>query len=152
MQDGVQLKYGHIRGGKCAVPVTDAGSQVITAASGKFVYMTAGAATLATDGTTTLFGFLEAEAQTTASGGEVLNCIIDPSAVYRIPIDSGTFVIGMVGDTCDINISANVQGAQLDASVENTLIVIAGDLVNNNWVDVKIKQSVVGSAEGGVDD
>ena len=152
MQDGVQLKYGHIRGGKIAVSVTDAGSQVITAASGKFVYMTAGAATLSADAIGSIFGHLEAEAQTTASGGESFNCIIDPTAVYRIPVNAGTYVVGMIGDTCDISISNDVQGAQLNASDENTLLVVGGDAVNNNWVDVMIVQSTVGSAEGGVDD
>lgn len=148
MQNGAQLKYGWIHGGKLSVPVTDAGSQVITAASGKFVYMNAGAATLNTDATSTIFGFLEAEAQTTASSGEVFNCIIDLTAVFRIPILSGTYAIGMVGDYCDINITSNVQGAQLDASSEDTLIVVGGDADNNVWVDVKMNPAKWGTGLG----
>ena len=147
MQDGVQLKYGQIHGGKVSVPVTSL-SQTITAQSGKFVYMNAGVATLNTDGTTSIFGFLEAPAGTASTDALAYNCIIDLTAVFRIPVDSGTYVEAMKGDTCDINITSNVQGAQLDASVENTLTVVGGDLVNNNYVDVMMTPAQWGSGVG----
>ena len=57
----------------------------------------------------------------------------------------------MIGDTCDISISSNIQGAQLDASDENTLVVVGGDLANNNYVDVMISPNE-GITESGVDD
>ena len=147
MQDGVQLKYGQIRGGSLATKVTMAASQNIQDASGRFVYMNAGAATLCTDGTTSIFGSLESE-KDTVTAADVRNCIIDLTAVFRIPVDSGTYAIGMVGDSCDINITSNIQGAQLDASVENTLIVVGGDAVNNNWVDVMMSPLVWGTGIG----
>jgi len=145
--EGKQLKYGHIGGGKRSIQVPMAGSQALAAASGRFVYMNNGAATLNADGIGSIFGFIEAHAHT-PTAGDYLNCIIDLTAVYRIPINSGTFVVGMIGDQCDISISGGVQGAQLDASAENTLTVIGGDLVNNAWVDVMITPSEWGTGIG----
>lgn len=142
-----QLKYGQIYGGCVAVPVAMAASQVISAASGKFVYMNAGAATLNVDGSASIFGFLEAHAHTPATGA-YLNAVIDLSAVFRIPVNSGTYVIGMQGDYCDISVSSNIQGAQLDASTENTLIIVDGDLDNNYWVDVRMNPALWGTALG----
>ena len=101
------------------------------------------------DGIGTIFGHIEAEAQTTAA--EDFNCIIDLTAVFRIPVNSGTYVIGMVGDQCDISISSSVQGAQLNASDENTLTVVYGDATNNAWVDVMMTPSEWGTGAG-VDD
>ena len=147
MQDGVQLKYGWIRGGKVSTPVTQAGD-VVTAAGGKFVYMSAGTANICIDGTTTIFGFLEAEAGTLGTDALAYNCIIDLTAVFRIPVNSGTYAVGMIGDSCDISDSSNVQGAQLDASTEDLLIVVGGDADNNNWVDVMMNPSKWGTGLG----
>jgi hypothetical protein len=142
------LKYGHRHGGKMAVPVAIAASQTIVAASGKFVYMNDGAATLCADASQRIFGHLEAGAGS-PSTGDIFNCIIDLTAVYRIPVNSGTYAVDMIGDTCDISISAsNVQGAQLDASEENTLIVVGGDADNNAYVDVMISPGVWGTGAG----
>lgn len=141
------LKYGQIAGGHIAVPVAIAASQTITARSGKFVYMNAGAATLNVDGSTTVFGFLEAAAGS-PSTGDLFNCIIDLTAVFRIPVNAGTYVIGMVGDSCDISISSNVQGAQLNASTEDTLIIVGGDAVNNYYVDVMMNPAKWGTGLG----
>ncbi len=142
-----QLKYGWIYGGKVAVPVAMAATQVLSAQSGRFVYMNAGAATLNADGVGSIFGFLEAHAHTPATGA-LLNCIIDLTAVFRIPINSGTFVVGMIGDQCDISISSNIQGAQLDASAENTLTIIGGDAVDNKYVDVMMTPTEWGTGLG----
>lgn len=152
-----QMKYGYIAGGKTAVPVPMAASQTIIPQSGKFVYMNGGAATLCTDANAYIFGHLEAGIGDNASSrdttaGEYLNCIIDLSAVYRIPVNSGTYVVGMIGDKCDISISGNTQGAQLDASAENLLIVVGGDADDNNYVDVMVNPNALASQQGGVDD
>lgn len=120
-----ELKYGWRHGGKVSMPVPMAASQVISAQSGKFVFMNAGAATLNIDGSTTIFGHLEAHAHTPATGAE-LNCIMDLTAIFRIPVNSGTFVVGMLGDYCDISVSSSIQGAQLAASTEDTLIIVGG--------------------------
>jgi predicted RecA/RadA family phage recombinase len=129
------LKYGQISGGNLEAVVTMAAAQAIAAQSGRFVYMVAGAATLNVDGATTIFGFLEAHAHTPTVGDQ-LKAIIALDAVFRIPVNSGTYAVGMIGDTCDISVSGGIQGAQLDASTEDTLIVVGGDLDNNYYVDV----------------
>jgi len=147
MAIGEQLKYGWIRGGKLAVPVPMAAAQALANASGMFVYMNAGAATLNADAIGSIFGHLEAHAHT-PTVGDMLNCIIDITAVFRIPVNSGTYAVGMIGDQCDISISGTVQGVQLDASVENTLTVIAGDADNNNWVDVMMTPTEWGTTIG----
>ncbi|MBD3352827.1 MAG: hypothetical protein GF364_15175 [Candidatus Lokiarchaeota archaeon] len=108
-----------------------------------------GSAKLNVDGSGQIFGFLEAPGASTApDSGTVFNCIIDLTAVYRIPVNSGTYAAGMIGDYCDISVSSNIQGAQLDASTENTLIVVGGDADNNQYVDVMINPAVWGTGAG----
>ena len=141
------LKYDWIKGGEVSVPVAMAAAQVISARSGKFVYMNAGAATLNVDGTTSIFGFLESHAHT-PTVGDYLNCIIDLTAVFRIPVNAGTYVVGMIGDYCDISISSNIQGAQLNASTEDTLIIVGGDADNNYYVDVMMNPAKWGTGLG----
>src|SRR3990167_2824959 len=153
---GKHLKYGKIKGHSLVIgrPDTSGGltwaaSQVIGNQSGKFVYMNAGAITLCLDAVAYIFGWAEEQANTPASGDVVEGGIdVALDAIYRIPVNSGTFAAGMIGDLCDISISSNIQGAQLNASVENLLIVVDGDLVNNNWVDVKINPAVQGASVG----
>ncbi len=141
-----QLKYGWIYGGKVSAPVAMAATQALYAQSGRFVYMNAGAATLCADAITSIWGFLEAHQHTPATGA-LLNCIIDLTAVFRIPVNSGTYVVGMIGDTCDISIDT-VQGAQLDASTENLLIIVGGDAVDNKYVDVMMNPTYHGTGLG----
>lgn len=141
------LKYGWRHGGKVSMPVAMAASQTISAQSGKFIFMTAGAATLNVDASSRIYGFLEAAAGT-PTVGDVLNAIIDLTAIFRIPVDSGTFVIGMVGDSADLAISVDIQGAQLDASDEDTIIVVGGDVDDNNFVDVMMSSKVWGTGLG----
>jgi len=141
------LKYGQILGGNVSVPVPMVASQVVSAQSGRFVFMVAGAATLNVDGSTSIFGFLESHAHT-PTVGDLLNCVIDLSAVFRIPVNSGTYAVGMIGDSCDISVSSSIQGAQLDASVEDTLIIVGGDEVNNYYVDVRMNPAKWGTGLG----
>lgn len=148
MQDGKQLKYGWIRGGRQGFEVLVAAAQTILAASGKFVKRTAAGtatATLAVDGSTEIIGHLECEAIATTAGTEKRWCINDPTAVFRIPVNSGTYARTMKGKTCDISVSSSIQGAQLDASAEDTITIVDGDEVNNAWVDVMINTNKLGS-------
>ena len=150
MQDGVMLKYGRINeksAGAEIVPVAMAASQVVSAKSGRFVFMVAGAATLNVDGSASIYGVLNTHAHSPTTG-EVIGCDTDLNGIWRIPVNSGTFAIGMIGDYCDISSSSDIQGAQLDASAENTLIIVDGDAVNNNWVDVRMNPALWGTATG----
>lgn len=141
MQDGKQLKYGQISGGEQGYEHILAASQTIVAASGKFVYRTANGTdtvTMAADAITEILGHMEVEAIATTLGTEKRKVVCDLTAVFRIPVDSGTYTHLMKGKTCDLAISSNVQGAQLDANAEATLIVVNGDLVDSAWVDVML--------------
>lgn len=143
------LKYGQIKGHSVNLGgLAWAASQVVGNQSGKFVYMVAGAVTLCLDGVAQIFGWANEKAQTPSTGAIVtgdVNVALD--AVYRIPVNSGTYAVGMIGDLCDISISTNVQGAQLDASAENLLIVCGGNATDAT-VDVKINPAVQGAALG----
>ena len=148
MNEGKQLKYGQISGGSQGFEHILAASLTIVAASGKFVYRTGNGTdtvSLAGDTHVDLLGHMEVEAIATTLGTEKRKVVWDPTAVFRIPINSGTYTHLMKGKDCDLSISSSVQGAQLDASVERTLIVVDGDLVNNEWVDVRINWPIMSS-------
>lgn len=133
------LKYGHVRGGKVSHPVPIGASEVFKTASGQFVTNDAsGRAEVAGDGTASLWGHMECEEFTASSteGADVRNMIVDPSAVFRIPVNSGTYVATMLGETCDLSVSSSIQGAQLDASSEDTVRIVGGDVTNNYWVEL----------------
>lgn len=148
MQDGKQLKYGQISGGEAGFYGILVAAMNVVAASGKFVYRTGASTdtvTLAVDGTTEILGFLECEAIASAAGTEKRKIICDLTAVFRIPVNSGTYAHYMIGKKCDISVSSTIQGAQLNAATEGTLIVVGGDEVNNVWVDVMINPVKVGA-------
>jgi len=142
-----QLVYGWLRGGKLSVPVRMLAAQTLKMTSGRFCFTTAGYATLNVDGSTRIFGFIEA-GDVAPDVDDKYNCNISLDAVFRIPVDSGTYGFPMQGDTCDIAISNNIQGAQLDASNENTLVVVDGDEDDNDYVDVMMESSVWGTGIG----
>jgi len=153
MQDGVMLKYGRINesgAGAAVVPVTMAASQIVKAKSGRFVYQVAGAATLVVAAATTIYGVLNTHDHTPAVG-DVVGCDTDLNGIWRVPVNSGTFAIGMVGDYCDLSVTSNIQGAALDVSTRNHLIIVDGDAVNNNWVDVKMNPAIWGTGLGADD-
>jgi len=148
--DGKQLKYGPINPVNIAgtIKVAMGASEVIKAASGRFVKLDAsGYAEMAVDGTTEIYAWVEGPEETTSAteGGTIYNGIVDPAQLFKLPINSGTYVISMRGKTCDISVSTNIQGVQLDASAEDTLIIHEGDLVNNAWVIVQVNPNKRGA-------
>lgn len=145
VQEGVKLKYGPFKGNtELYIPGYMGNAEVISDQSGRFVVQDGGGyLDIAADGDAEIAGWVEGAAQTTSTtrGNTVLAFI--PAAaclgmVFRIPINVGTFVITMRGDTSDLSIASNIQGAKLDASGEDVIIILDGDLVNNNWVDVTL--------------
>jgi len=145
---GEHPRYGQIKGHQLNVGnIVWAGSQVVGNQSGKFIYMNAGAATLCVDTVAYIFGWAKERART-PTAGDTCSANVALDAIYRIPVNSGTYAAAMIGDLCDISVGSSVQGAQLDASSENSLIVVGGDATNNNWVDVKINPAVQGAAVG----
>ena len=140
MNDGVQLKYGQIRGGEQGSSVTVRSGQYIAAASGKFVAKTSatsGPVTLATLGNSYVVGHLEIQACNSTDGTEVVKVVTDPTAIFRIPVVAGTYAVTMIGSKCPLKIVSNIQGACLDSN-GNELIIVDGDADNNAWVDVML--------------
>ena len=68
--------------------------------------------------------------------------------VVRLPVTGGTFAITMRNNTADLEVASNAQGVQLDASVEDTIIVVDGDLVGNAWVDVMVNPDKITGLTG----
>lgn len=151
--DGAQLRYGVIKGWETAVKISvPIGASEVFPAGGAFVKNDgSGRMEVAGDGTALLAGFCIAEddldagqSYSTASSTEgATKGLWIPyyamgSVVVRLPVTGGTYVATMVGQTCDIEVVSNVQGAQLDASAEDTVIIVGGDLVNNDWVDLML--------------
>lgn len=156
MANGAQLRYGAIKGvdGLNFIPMPAGASEVFRAKSGRFVKNDAsGRLEVAVDGTTLLEGWVEEGDLTCSSteGGTIVsfvhavNCL---GTIFRIPVNAGTFVATMRLKTCDLAVSSNIQGAKLDGSGEDTLIIVDGDLVNNAWVDVIINPSKITGQTG----
>jgi len=143
-----QLKYGLIRGlDSVASVVAMAASQALAAASGRFVFMNDGAATLCDDDSTTICGFIEDYARTPDTG-EKVKMLNGLDQVFRVPIINGTFVVGMIGDQCDLDISSSIQGVDLEASSHDLVIIVDGDTVDSEWVDVRMNPREMGTGLG----
>lgn len=163
--DGKLLKYGPIKGLDTAagIPMPMGASEVIAVKSGRFVKDDASSRMeMAGDGSTLLAGWVELPEGASYNASGIYTCSSTEGAdialfypisallgvVFRIPINSGTFAATMRNNTCDISVSSNIQGAQLDASSEDTLIVVDGDLINNAWVDVMVNPDKIASLTG----
>ena len=152
MNEGDQLRYGWIAGGKSAVPVTMYASEQVAAPGSKFVNMNATgyAEYLDDQDAEEIFGSAEVAYGTQSSTQalcDVVNCIVDITAIYKVPVDTGTYAITDIGDTCDVGVSSYVQGAYLQASTQEQLIILHGDLANNNWVYVRMNPFVQGETD-----
>lgn len=151
MQEGDQLRYGWIKGGKSAVPVAMAAAEVRAEKSVGFVNMDAsGYAEYHDDqDTEEIFGAVESPAETTnaTAGYTTYNCIVDITAIYKVVVDTGTYAITDIGDTCDTGRTGNVIGAFLQSSTSEHLIILAGDLTNNTWVFVRLNPNVQGETD-----
>jgi hypothetical protein len=153
-----QQKYGPISpyATEMARPMTITAGETFRAKSGRFVTLNAGLVEVADDGDTLLYGWAEkGESGSTTATGETANVIIANGCneVFRIPVNAGTFVESMIGKTCDLVRSTVagvtlIQGAKLDASGEDNLLIVGGDLVNNEYVDVMIYQAKITGLTG----
>lgn len=139
-----------------AKPMPITAGETFRAKSGRFVTLNAGYVEVADDGDTLLYGWAEkGESGAVTVAGEKANVIVANGCneVFRIPVIAGTFVAAMRGKTCDL-VRATVggvtlvQGAKLDASGEDNLLIVDGDEVNNEWVDVQIYQAKITGLTG----
>lgn len=149
-----------IKNESCAVgvPMPMGASEVIASKSGRFVTNDgSGRMELADDGDALLAGWVELPEGAFYNSSDIYTCSSTEGAdvalfypaeallgvVFRIPNDSNvTFTTAMRGKTCDLVRSSNVQGAKLDASGEDNLLIVDGDLTSAYaWVDVMINSS-----------
>ena len=149
MLDGEMLKYGRINeraAGANMVDVAMVASMDVKAKSGRFVFMVDGAATLCQSDSATIFGVINTHEHTPDVGDKVA-CDIDLTGIWRIPVITGTYVVAMQGEKCDLVIDT-VQGADLTASSYDLVIIVDGDLVNSKWVDVMMNPEEWGNDTG----
>ena len=154
-----QVKYEQLRGPRQMYHGVPIGSgEVINLNSGRFVNNDAsGRAEIAGAGDTLLWGWLEAQrgaitaAMNTSEGLYSGNINASCDAVYRIPVDTGTYVIGMRNEVCDLAVSSGIQGAQLSLSTEDVIIILGGDETGNYWVDVSMNRAKQTSFTGTID-
>lgn len=144
------VKYGQIRGGEQGFNVLLASGQTIYATDAKLVTIASGIATIAASSAIKLGGFIECEGIPnsvnlgTTLGTEMRKCINDPTAIYRIPIVSGTYTDALLGQRVDyINSGAGSRGAALAGTSYKQLIVLKGDVDDNQWVDVRIEPTML---------
>lgn len=148
-----EAKYGYRYGLRCLIPafpiLTDEG---FVHQGGHFVKMQAGSPStkttrylmLAGDGDAELVGWLDVSEEVAASGA-VATLDISANSVYRLPISTGVYNIKCRMKTCDLKIDAtDKQGVQLNASGEDTVIVVDGDNTAG-WVDVKLNPKKLGA-------
>ena len=145
---GEQLKYGQVAGPEVMMDAEWGASEVIKAASGKFVQTDdSGYLEIADSGDDQLVGFANHRDETTNATDGVTKAQLNVSldAVYKIPINGAvTLTRAMFYDSCDLLVTANIQGADLTSS-EDVLIIVGGDLVNNKWVLVMLNPSKMGA-------
>ena len=147
---GNHLRYGQVKGIKVNIGnIPWTASQVVANQSGKFVYMaSAGTCTLCT-GDAAIFGWAQERARTPTLNDKVtVNVARD--AVYRVPLITGTYAATMIGETCDLTVSASVQGVDVSASTYDQVVIVGGDVTNQNWVDVMINAANEWAADDGV--
>lgn len=144
----MELKYGIIKNEQVALVVSaPMGASEVIPAGGAFVKNDAsGRMEIAGDGSTRLDGYvfptqLDAgqKYQTCSSteGGTVVP-FIPISAMLgvavKLPVTGGTYAATMLGETADLEVVSNAQGVQLDASAEDTVIIVGGDATENTVI------------------
>jgi len=139
------LKYGIELNEQVALVVAvPMGASEVIPAGGAFVKNDAsGRMEIAGDGSTLLAGYVFPTAldaghkyQTCSSTeGATVVPFIPISAMLatavRLPVTGGTYAATMLGETADLEVVSNVQGVQVDASAEDTVIIVGGDVTAN---------------------
>lgn len=141
---GQRLKYGFEHdSGIVSVPFA---ASVVVPVSGGFVTSDASGYMFMTTSTdVTVFGFV-IDAATTCSatkGTTVLSVNVNPSAIYRIPILTGTADATYVGKKMAISVNSTTQGLQIGSTASAHVIVVDIDSANNKWADVKVIPAIL---------
>ena len=145
---GEQLRYGQVAGPKVLVEAEMGASEVVMAASGRFVKTDgSGRLEIAGSGDGELVGHIEHRQETTSAteGATKTQLNLSLESVYKIPLlGAVTLTRAMFYDTCDLIVTATIQGADL-TSAEDTLIVVGGDITNQKWILVKLNPVKMGA-------
>lgn len=138
------VKYGQIRGSEQGTSVLLKSGLSIYALSSKFIIRgsTTNTVDLAINASTNIMGHLETEAIATSLGTETRKCIIDSDAYYRVPIIAGTYSSSLIGRRCDIATASGIQGAALASFSYGQLVIVGGDDVDQQYVDVYLYSGV----------
>lgn len=141
----MDLKYGIVKNEQIA-PVLSApmGASEVIPAGGAFVKNDgSGRMEIAGDGSTLLAGYVlptvldsgkKYQTCSSTEGGTVVPFIPISAmlgVVVKLPVTGGTYAATMLGETADLEVVSNVQGVQLDASAEDTVLIVGGDVAAN---------------------
>ena len=154
---GQRLKYGVESMNSYFYSVTMAASTNIASLSSYFVsFDGSGNAALTTAASTFISGAINPPGAgnplsatptlyTTSStaGGESMPCTSDLSAVFRVPVSSGTYARSNRGKLCDVAVASNVQGAAVQTATRGHLRLLDGDETNNKWVIAQINPAII---------
>lgn len=150
------LKCSWKRGGKTSFPIEVTAAEAIYAKSGRFISRntSTGFGEIA-DTTDDLFGWIEAEEDTSSDSGAIFNCICDITAVFNMPLiyDNSSytvnFSVALLGETCDIKVDT-YQYCNPTAASNNSLIIVGGEaavgttIINTDgWVEVMMNPNAM---------
>lgn len=141
----MDLKYGIVKNEQIA-PVLSApmGASEVIPAGGAYVKNDgSGRMEIAGDGSTLLAGYVlptvldsgkKYQTCSSTEGGTVVPFIPISAmlgVVVKLPVTGGTYAETMLGKTADLEVVSNAQGVQLDASAEDTVLIVGGDVAAN---------------------
>jgi len=110
--------------------------------SGRFFTISSGQATICTDTSQTIAGWLESETIAATSGHFRPAVLYDATVQFVLPCYTGTaYTAALVGTNCDLVVSSNIQYADLGTSTHDLLIIVdgyAGDAAADSYVVVQM--------------
>jgi hypothetical protein len=146
---GRRLKYGAENLNQATVALTMDASVTAYALSAQFVSInTSGNGIITTASNNYVFGFAigagSGEVSSSTAGTTLWATNVAADAIYRIPINTGTYVRATYrGTLCDLSVASNIQGAALATNTKHHLCILDGDEVNNYWAIVRINPAVL---------
>lgn len=144
---GKEVKLGYDRGPRVLIQHPVEASQIFKAKSGCFVkrgsnnYLD-----IADSGDAYLLGWAETGEFTSSStaGVSVVSLDISPLSCYWIPADAAV-TRAIIGKTCDLIISSNIQYADVGESTEDVIIIEDVDISNQL---VLVRMAMAAAREG----
>ena len=134
---GVRLKYGvESLHANSFDGITMAASEVMGAGGTYFLTLdSSGNAVKTGAASTTLFGHAlcpSGETCSATAGTTKYACTADLTAIFRVPVGSGTYARTYRGKVCDLVVSSNVQKAAVATTTRSHLIILDGDETSAN--------------------